>query len=138
MRLISVYDYESFDDACLLLYQLLQEREPHQSISHKMLPGYDGHCMFVESRPYEAWYVIEVDGYPRGAVYLSKQREIGIAILKGQRGRGYGFDAVHQLMRQHPGRFLWNVNPENTASIALAHKLGFSLRPIQHTYERPA
>ncbi len=134
MKLVDVY--ADLQGALPVLYQLLKEREPNQSISHKMLPGWDGHEMFVEDRPYAHWYIVEVDGYARGAVYLTHQREIGVGILKGQRGHKYGFDAVAQLMRLHPGRFLANINPANEASIALFRKLGFGPEPIQHTYAR--
>ena len=139
MRLIDVYD--EYDLACVVLFQLLRERRPEESISHKAMPTFEDHCAFVASRPYLAWYLID-HAHPAwpslivGACYLSKQREVGIAIQKARRGQGHGEAAVRELMRLHPGRFLWNVNPENTASIGLAHKLGFGLRPIQHTYER--
>jgi RimJ/RimL family protein N-acetyltransferase len=134
MRLISVY--ERFEESSVVLFKLLAEREPHQNISHRAMPTWEEHVEFVLRHPYAAWYLVEVDGYPRGAVYLTKAREIGIGILKGQRGHRYGLDAVAELMRLHPGRFLWNVNPSNTQSIALAHKLGFSQQPIQFTYEK--
>lgn len=136
MRLTSVYD--DFNFAAMVLFRLLQLRKPEESISHKVLPSFEDHCAFVLSRPYEAWYLIETEGgIVRGAVYLSKQREIGVSIMPGVRGQGYGVAACQELMRLHPGRFLWNVNPANAASIALAQKLGFA-GPIQHTYERAA
>jgi RimJ/RimL family protein N-acetyltransferase len=142
MRLIDVYEdlrqcrFIATHASLELLFQLLQERLPEESISHKEMPTWEEHCAFVLSQPYEAWYVIEVDGYQRGAIYLSRQREIGVAILKGQRGHGYALDAVHRLMEHHAGRFLWNANPRNTASIALAKKLGFGPEPLQVTFTK--
>lgn len=132
MRLIDVYQTPVAID---VLWQLLLERDPRENISHKQMPTWEQHSGFVAGKPYEAWYLIEVDGHTRGAVYLTKQREIGIHILKGQRGNGYASDAVSLLMRKHPGRHLANINPLNTASIALFKKLGFA-GPIQETYER--
>lgn len=142
MRLIDVYEdlrhcrLIAFHASLELLFQLLQERLPEESISHTEMPTWEEHCAFVLSEPYQAWYLIEADGYPRGAIYLSHQREIGVAILKGQRGHKYALDAVHRLMERHEGRFLWNVNPRNAASIALARKLGFGPEPLQLTFER--
>jgi RimJ/RimL family protein N-acetyltransferase len=130
LRLVDVY--EDFELSCRLLFTLLREREPHESISHKAMPTWEEHCAFVASRPYQHWYVVEVGGAPFGACYLSKQREIGVAILKHSRGYKYGRDAVKLLMEMHPGRFLANVNPANTASAWLFEGLGFNL--IQHTY----
>lgn len=116
-----------------LLFDLLKEREPHQSISHKRMPTWGEHCAFVTSRPYEHWYAFaSASGVLAGAVYLSKQREIGIGVLKAHRGQGLGKAAVMELMRLHPGRFLANINPANEASIKLFTGLGFDL--IQHTY----
>ena len=135
MRLIDVYD--EYELATVVLFQLLRERTPEESISHKAMPTFEQHCAFVASRPYLAWYLAEADGYVRGAVYLSKQREIGAAIHKAQRGHGYGLDAVGELMRLHPGRFLANIAPGNDASLALFRKLGFG-GPIQVTLERAA
>jgi RimJ/RimL family protein N-acetyltransferase len=132
MRLIDLYDYP---DGVALAYQLLEERQPRESISHKCMPTRNEHIYFVCTRPYAHWYVVEVDSYPRGTVYLSREREIGVAILKGQRGHNYGLNAVAELMRLHPGRFLANINPANEASIALFRKLGFG-GPIQITLEK--
>lgn len=136
MRLIDVYEHAH--RALPLLYQLLEEREPHQCISHRAMPTYEQHCAFFWGRPYAHWYLAEVDGYPRGAVYLTHQREIGVGILRGQRGNRYGLDAVAELMRLHPGKFLANIAPTNGVSAAMFCKLGFGPQPIQHTYERTA
>jgi RimJ/RimL family protein N-acetyltransferase len=117
----------------LLLYQLLQERTPEQSISLKSMPTFTEHCEFVRGHPYTNWYVIYAP-YPVGAIYLSKQREIGIAILNEHQRKGYGAAAVLELMRAHPGRFLANINPHNSASIAFWKRLGFE--QIQVTYAK--
>jgi RimJ/RimL family protein N-acetyltransferase len=130
MKLVSVYD--NFN-APRYLYDLLGERTPAQSISHKAMPSWEEHCEFVASRPYLFWYLIEVDGYVRGACYLSKQREIGVFIFKGQHGHHYGLDAVALLVKMHPGRFLANINPGNVYSAQLFESLGFV--HVQDTYE---
>lgn len=118
-----------------LLFALLKERRPEQSISHMSMPTWEEHVTFVRSQPYEHWYLIEADGYFRGSVYLTRQREIGVAIFEGCRGQHYAEDAVGELMRLHPGRFLANIAPGNAASLALFAKLGFT-GPIQVTLEK--
>lgn len=114
-------------------FLLLEERELQQNISHRAMPSWDEHCAFVESRPYLAWYVIQSDfGHNAGAVYLSKQREIGVGVLRDYRGAKYGGKAIEALMLLHPGRFLANVAPGNDASHRLFEALGFT--PLQVTY----
>lgn len=130
INLISIYQVE---DALQILYDLLAEREPHHSISHKEMPSFEQHKRFVGSVPYLDWQLIEADGQYVGAVYLSKQREIGIGILKAHQGNGYGIAGVQAMMERWPGKFYANINPYNTPSIALFQKLG--AKYIQKTYE---
>lgn len=133
MKLVSVYD-PSFTTGTKFLFDLLAERTAAQSISHKAMPTYDQHVSFVESRPYgENWYLVYVPyvGFV-GSVYLTRQREIGIAILKKYRGQGYGTCAVQALMARFDTKFLANINPANTASISMFKKLHFT--HIQNTY----
>lgn len=117
-----------------ILYDLLAERTPEQSISHKGMPTMDEHTAFVRSQPYQAWYMIDVDGDYVGCVYLSKAREIGVSIFEKRRGKGYATQAVEELMRKWPGKFYANINPANAASIAFFSKLGF--QQIQVTYAK--
>lgn len=131
MKLVSVY---RSPDAPLYLYALMTEREAHVNISHRAMPTAEQHLAFVRSRPYRAWYLCHVKHRVVGAIYLSKQGEIGIFIFKAHRGHGYGKQAVKALMDKHPGNFLANINPANEASIKFFEKLGF--RPMQVTYEK--
>lgn len=146
ITLHSVYDEEGQPrvEAVDFLYELLRERTPEQSISHRKMPTLREHTAFILKRPYKAFYIVGTGGHgqlneplrptPVGSVYLTHQREIGIFIEERWRGRGYGPAAVQAIMRQHPGdRFLWNVNPENVPSIRTVEKLGGRL--ISHTYE---
>lgn len=129
MQLIDVYKHPN---AYTILWELLQERTPEQSISHKEMPSWGRHCVFVESHPYIAWYLIEVDEIV-GAVYLTRMDEIGIFIFKEHHGKGYGTQAVKMLMEKHPrDKFLANMNPENYKSSGMFRKLGF--KHIQNTY----
>lgn len=130
VKLVDVYEMSM--TSCVILYELLAERTPEQSISHKHMPTMEEHAFFIGGRPYLHWY-IALDGDEWvGAVYLSKQREIGVSIRGDCRGKGYGSAAVMELMRLHPGKFLANMNPANEASEHLFKALGFKL--IQHTY----
>jgi RimJ/RimL family protein N-acetyltransferase len=119
-----------------ILYDLLAERTPEQSISHKTMPTLEEHATFVQSQPYAAWYLIEADEGCVGGVYLSRQREIGVSVFRAYQRRGYGEAAVRELMWLWPGKFLANVNPSNEASKRLWEKLGFGL--LQWTYGLPA
>ena len=67
-----------------------------------------------------------------GTVYLTKQREIGVQIEMSWQGRGFGTEAVKELMKLHPGKFLANINPRNAGSISFFEGLGFN--HIQNTY----
>lgn len=131
MILDSVYNKPQYDS---ILYNLLSEREPYQSISHQSMPSYAEHLEFYESRPYKHWFMIlNDDQVALGAVYLTHNNEIGIHIFKQFRGRGYGLEAVEMLMAKYPGEtFLANVNPSNEASIRLFQSLGGE--HIQNTY----
>ncbi len=132
MNLIDVYTYDSAK-ADALLYELLAERTPGESISHKRMPTPEEHHDFVDDRPYLAWYFIEAEGKIRGACYLSKQREIGVFLFKRYTKQGVGALAVRMLMAKHPGKFLANCNPGNIASAKLFEAMGF--RHIQNTFE---
>lgn len=134
MKLFDIYA----DPSCWTLpFKLLSEREPGQNISHKAMPSWEEHRDFVLSRPYPRWYSFDCAlGSPAGCVYLTGRREIGIGVLKRHHGQGLATEAISELMRLHPGRFLANINPANAASIALFRKLGFG-GPIQVTLEKP-
>ena len=132
MRLVPVQEVA---DAATYLYALLAEREPHQNISHKVMPAVDRHLSFVRSNPYSEWYLIAADNIIVGAIYLTKQNEVGIFIFRRHRGLGYGTRAVLMLAEKHKGKqILANIAPSNTSSRAMFEKLGFTL--IQHTFER--
>src|SRR5882724_9540483 len=79
MRLVDIYT--DIHQALPLLWRLMEEREPHENISHKRMPTWREHEDFVCSVPYAAWYLI-CDEEPVGGVYLTRQREIGIGVLK--------------------------------------------------------
>jgi len=130
MKLIPV---ASRPDAARHLWDLLAERTPEQSISHRHMPTKAEHRAFVESHPYQYWALIDIAGEIVGACYLTRTNEIGIAIYKKHRGKGFGPEAVKLLMEyMGPREYLANVNPLNEASARMFKKLGFNI--CQHTY----
>ena len=141
MKLIDVYTPLKGNvqkSAISILYSLLEERTSEESISHKGMPSLANHSAFILSKPYLAWYFIEIpDIKPDefiivGGIYLTKQREIGVSIFNTHRRQGYGLKAIKLLMGKHPGEFLANINPANEKSIELFTELGF--KHIQNTY----
>lgn len=132
LTFIPVYECE---DAPALLFSLLKERTPEQSISHIQVPTWESHIKFIRSDPYKHWYLVYIDTTPVGSIYLSHSNEIGIFVFRAYQGMGIGPAAVQCLMQKHPGKFLANINPTNTASITMFERLGFV--HIQNTYKGP-
>ena len=128
---LRLVDPESRDDV-RHLFNLLNERKPWQSISHKQMPTFDEHDAFVKSDPYRVWYLIEVNGGVAGCVYLTDEREIGISIYEKMKGKGVGSEAVRLMMDMYDGPIYANINPLNDASREFFTKMGFV--PLQVTY----
>ena len=129
--MISFFDADKADHAHLrLLYLLLAERRPEESISHVCLPSWADHVNFVQSSPYATW-LLAYDGACVGTGYVTRRGEIGVTVFKEHKRKGYGREIVRKLMRDHGGQYA-NINPMNKASIALFESLGFS--HVQSTY----
>lgn len=135
-------DPKSIDDI-QLLYKILGERKPWQSISHRKMPTFGEHRDFVKSKPYAAWYFIikEVPPPPNepwdcneivGSTYLTHNNELGIFIFKEYHGQGFGSRAINLIMSMHEPPFYANINPINHVSREFFTKLGFKF--IQTTY----
>jgi RimJ/RimL family protein N-acetyltransferase len=139
LKLVDVYtELAKTRVATKFLYELLKERETHQNISHGEMPSFEEHVRFVDSHPYREWFVIfdewgNVEMGPIGAIYLSKQNEIGIFIAKEYQGKGHGKTAICLLMNRHPGEcFFANINPLNARSIDVFEGLGFELKQLTY------
>lgn len=116
------------------LYELLKERDPNTNISHKKMPSYSEHKKFVNSKPYDKWYIIKLNNKKIGSIYLTSQNEIGIFIKKNITGNNFGQQALNLLISKNPRkRYLANINPTNSKSMRFFKNNGFRL--IQHTYE---
>lgn len=148
IQLINVYDEPTAEK---VLYDLLLERTPEQSISHRKMPTYAEHQAFVRSKPYQAWYLIRgyrflrnvdpinppiVDDGFIGNTYLTHDSEIGLFIFNKYHAHGFGSAAINAMRRLHPVDMLANISPHNTVSQRFFAKHGAKL--IQCTYLIPA
>ena len=116
------------------LYALLKERDSKANISHKKMPTYSEHIKFVNSKPYNKWYIIKFKNKKIGSIYLTNQNEIGIFIKKDIQGKNLGRQALSLMIDKNPRkRYLANVNPKNSKSIKFFKSNGFKI--IQHTFE---
>lgn len=121
-----------------ILYQLLYERQPYESISHTGMPSYQDHKDFIERHPYKNWWIIYSDlgagMVAVGSMYLTYNNEIGIAVFNKYRRKGYAENAIGILMRvTNEPFYLAHINPINEKSIKLFAKFGFL--HIQNTYK---
>ena len=118
----------------LFLYDLLKNKDPNANISHKKMPSYDEHVEFVMAKPYTNWYIIEYDKKNGGAIYLSKQDEIGISI-----SNDYEYDqivkpALKLLMKLNQRkRYLANTSPKDVSAQEFLLKNGFT--GLEYVYE---
>ena len=140
MKLIPVARYIG---AVHVLWKLLAQRDLSQNISHREMPTWEAHCLFVLGHPYQSWDIIEVDERAIGAIYLSKPggpsvpgNEIGIDLFPDYRHKGLGKQAVQMLMERHGNlRYTANTAPANEASQALFKSLGFKLAQFTYVLE---
>ena len=125
---------EIADSDFSFLYKLLKGRNPKENISHKEIPSYKQHVKFVKSKPYQKWYIIEKNRKKIGAIYFSKQNEIGIHFLPKTSSESIRQTAMQKLIKKNPGKkYFTNVNPKNLDQIKFLKKNGFSL--VQNTLE---
>lgn len=141
VHLSNVYRCSSVD----FLYRVLQERlqDPSLNISHAHLPTRTEHTRFVRSKPYRAWYLIKVASSTIGHIWLNRQNEIGLTLLRDARRKGYEAAALLALLAKHhplpaipskrSGSFLANVAPNNKALMRALRGLG--AKKIQCTYK---
>lgn len=133
IRLLDVY---SLSVVPRVLWYLLKDRPAAANISHKEMPTPEAHAEFVESKPYESWYLIQANRKFVGSIYLTRDDEIGVAVVESTKKIVYTREAIIALMELHPReRYKANIAPKNKKMIRLFRSLGFGL--IQHTYAMP-
>lgn len=136
---VSFLDVYQTAGAYEYLWKLMQERRPEVNISHKEMPTWGEHVAFVDSFPYRSWHFIEAyfGSYPviAGAIYLTKNNEIGIHIFAECQNKGIGKAAVTELMVRCPGTLLRaNIATNNHTSQRMFSKLGFTI--LEYTFEK--
>lgn len=126
ISLYTVYGAHHGVSPKVFLYELLQQRTPEQAISHKEMPSWHEHTLFVNSKPYKDWFIIYNYYKPVGSIYLSKHDEIGLFIHKNHQGCGYGRAALNLLLDLCPeNTYYANINPKNENSKRFFHSYGF-------------
>lgn len=114
------------------LYKLLKERKIQDSISHKKLPSIEKHKIFVKSKPYRYWYIIEVDGLFFGSAYITKTNSIAIHLMKSnillyEKILGYIIENIQPLkpLPSIRGRnFIVNLSVNSTTYSKCIKKIG--------------
>ena len=114
------------------LYMLLEERPDYANISHQDMPEWIDHLKFISSEPYKRWLIATNKDRPVGAAYVTHNGEIGIAIRKEDKKKGYGREIVQHFIYNHDIKYA-NIAPANIASQKLFEGLGFRL--IQFVYK---
>lgn len=118
------------------LYDLLAERPKEACISHKKMPTFEEHKAFVDSFPYQEWWVIRDGSDLVGSCYLTKHNEFGMFIKKGFEGRGIATKSFKWMIERHPGeRLLSNVNPKNKRIIEVLTRIGCVKLQETYSYE---
>lgn len=144
ITLKNIYDEhgDTTPDIVQALYDLHNEVQPEESISHTGKTPYPVHEAFVRSKPYREWHLI-LDGMAMaGSIMLTDRNEISIRIARTHQGRGVGPEAVIQMMSffpplpaipsKRPGYYVANINPANQRSRAMFEKLGGVLHQVTY------
>ena len=116
------------------LYKLLKKRDLKANLSHEKMPSYKQHIKFIKSKPYQKWYIIEKNRKKLGAIYFSKQNEIGFHFLPEIQSELISQASIQELIRKNPKKkYFTNVSPKNQRLIKFFEKNGFFL--FQYTFE---
>jgi hypothetical protein len=119
------------DNQIRVLYNLLEARK--YNISHREIPSYDEHTLFVKAEPYRAWYIILYREKPIGSVYLTEDNSVGLNIEEEQIEQVLSgvINFVLERHKPNPGlkslrcdRFSVNVSPSNKKLISAMEKSG--------------
>ena len=142
---IKLVHVNKYPGAAEVLYHLLSERTPEQSITHKGMPTWEEHLAFCDKPGYRAWNLIMAydngKEVPVGSVYLTNRNEIGIFIFRNYARRGAGSLALKRMIRIWTPRllprmgcktpeFYANINPLNEASAQFFANHGFTFRQV--------
>jgi len=114
------------------LYDLLQQRNPKESISHREMPAYDEHIRFNNTKPYKVDYIICTGSIPIGRLYITPASEIGIKVMNKIRE-----PVIRELLRivldNFTYRFCFNISPNDKLFKTILKE--FKFKKIMETYE---
>lgn len=128
LKKVSREDYD-------FLFDMIKSRPYYVNIHHKTPPKIIDHIKFIESNPYEAWFIILDDDIRIGNCYITKNNEIGLFLMDGWRTSHAGSEALRILMKYGGTRkYYANISISNEASQYFFSKNGFN--PISYIYER--
>lgn len=140
LRLREIDRLRPSEEDLRLLWDLLEERPSWANISHPgEMPNWDAHVNHVKTA-HKHWWIIEDQregqtpfSDPLGSIYLSKQNEIGVAVLASRRHKGYATWAILKVIEMFPMTRLWaNTAPGNEVSQKMFLGLGF--KELQRTF----
>ncbi len=128
-RPISVGDFELYaefvaDPDCTryLLVPEPDSRELSRSLLERSVEAHDGTIgmyTLLDGEELVGWA-----GFQRREVTGAAETELGWLIRKAHWGNGYASEAALELRNRGPERVIHMIHPANTASIAVADKLG--------------
>ena len=126
---------EVTEDNAEFLYEMLKERDSTVNVTHQKLPLFNEHVEFIKSKPYDAWYIIEIESKRVGHIYIDNENRIGWFIKREFKGFGFVIPAFEELKILHKRKnYLGKVNPNNFEAQNLLTKLKFVLKNTYPDY----
>lgn len=134
---------ENIDEA-QFLYCLLAARPKNANISHRNMPSFFEHLVFMNNNPYRFWWIIMEGKQMVGATYLTFNNEVGVSVVAQHQHQGIAREALKMVLGKcnplpavpsvRSGNFVAHINPKNKSSISLFKKMGFE--HVQSTFRR--
>jgi len=126
---------EVTEDNAEFLYEMLKERDSTVNVTHQKLPLFNEHLEFIKSKPYDAWYIIEIESKHVGHIYIDNENRIGWFIKREFKGFGFVIPAFEELKILHKRKnYLGKVNTNNFEAQNLLTKLKFVLKNTYPDY----
>ena len=124
------------------LYELLKQRK--FSISHKNLPSFESHKIFVSNYPYRKWFVISKNEDKIGSLYLTADNGVAINLLITF--EKYFPDIVLQVQSEFTplpeipsvrrDSFFFNISPDDATKSDSLKALGFKALQVSYVKNR--
>ena len=126
---------EVTEDNAEFLDEMLKERDSTVNVTPQKLPLFSEHLEFLKSKPYDAWYIIEIESKQVGHIYIDNENRIGWFIKREFKGFGFVIPAFEELKILHKRKnYLGKVNPNNFEAQNLLTKLKFVLKNTYPDY----